>query len=136
MEPDPFSGTWRFRADLSAMGRAAPREWTQEILRTPEAISATEQITHSSGRVSRVSVKAKFDGNFFPVVGSPMVDEIAYRRSDLRTISATASKGGRVAMTETAIISADGQSLTFEFSFVLSNGQVKNARAVFEKVSK
>lgn len=132
---DPFTGTWKFLADRSTLPMPPPHEWTQLIEASAHSLSITEQIVHASGRSSAISVHARFDGKHHPVTGSPLVEQIAYQRIDVRHISATGMKSGRIALTETAEVSVDRKTLTLEFSFVSADGRSTPTLAVFERVA-
>jgi hypothetical protein len=133
MEKDLFTGKWRFVPDRSALAMPVPLQWIQQIEATARGISVVETITYASGRFSTVSVHARFDGNYFPVAGSPLADEIAYLRIDAWNISATAKKQGAVTITEIATVSEDLKALAFRFSIHAPDGKAALSLAVFER---
>lgn len=133
MEKDPFTGKWRFVPDRSALAMPVPLQWIQQIEATAGCIYVVESITYASGRCSTVSVRARFDGNCFPVAGSPLADEIAYQRIDAWNISAIAKKQGAVTITEFATVSEDLKALAFRFSINGQDGKAALSLAVFER---
>lgn len=88
-----------------------------------EMISVREQIVRSDGSETVQRIHARFDGADYPVEASPIIDTMAYIRTDNNTISAIGKKNDAVMLTET--VSADREtgtlSLTYEFR---SGGQM------------
>jgi hypothetical protein len=89
---DPFNGKWRFDPELSRLSAAAPQSWIQEIRTGPDGVSVREQIARADGTEIVLRVKAKFDGADYAVDGSPIIDAIAYTRTDGNTISGVGKK--------------------------------------------
>ena len=63
-----------------------------------------------------VRVDARFDGQDYPVTGTPLADTVAYRRPDSRTLKGIVKKAGNVVLLETAVVSRDGKTLTGTYS--------------------
>ena len=90
-----------------------------------------EQIVDDKGRESSVTLAAKFDGNDYPVTGSPHTDAVAYRRIDEHTISGYIKKASNVLLKEKVVISADGKTMTS--NYYASQGDAVLGFAVFDK---
>jgi hypothetical protein len=84
--PDPFTGAWRFNPQLSKVSTQSPRSWIQEILVNSDNVHVRETIVKADGSETVVSLRAKFDGEDYPVEGSPGTDTIAYTRVDRNII--------------------------------------------------
>lgn len=131
---DPFTGTWRFSDRLSRLSDPTPRRWVQTIVATGYELIVREDIVRSNGAASEVRVWAKFDGEDYAVMGSPLADFIAYTRGDRNSISGTGKKNGVVTFTETITVSDDGKVLTLVYSVQTGASQVSRGVAVFEKL--
>ncbi|MBI2690139.1 MAG: hypothetical protein HYX27_27855 [Acidobacteria bacterium] len=132
--PDPFDGKWRFDPANSNLPSPFPRHWTQEISIHDDRLHVREELLSAAGEAAIVELNAKFDGQPYPVSGSPLVDTIAYRRS-ANTIHGTGSKSGVPSLTETITMddSADKFALAFH---IWRNAQIAaSGTAVFVRES-
>lgn len=132
---DPFTGSWTFSPSESRLASPAARAWTQRIEVSDEDVRVVEDIVPAEGPSTTVIVNAKFDGTDYPVHGSPIADTIAYTRVDIRSITGTAKRGGRLRFEETVTVSEDGRRLTTNFSIPTRNGERTKSVAVFERVT-
>jgi hypothetical protein len=94
-----------------------------------------ENIVRSDASETVVSVRAKFDGQDYPVQGSPAADMIAYTRIDQNSISGTGKKNGIISWTETVTVVPENGTLTLSYSLHAGSKVVSNSFAVFEKHS-
>jgi hypothetical protein len=131
--PDPFTGLWIFSAERSKLSAPAPRSWTQQINATSDELQVREEIVRSDGSQTVLTVQARFDGEEYPVSGSPAVDAIAYRRVDANRIAGTGRKNGRVSLRETVIADPNDGTLTLTYSLYGGDREVANGEAVFQK---
>ena len=76
MAVEAFSGRWRFDSSVSGL-KSSPTEWHQTIQVKGSRVSVREEIVRDAGS-SVVDVEGAFDGRFYRVEGSPLVEEIAY----------------------------------------------------------
>jgi hypothetical protein len=130
--PDPFTGVWNFSAQQSTLSAPHPRSWIQRIKVTASEVSVREEIIGADGTRTVVTLQAKFDGKEYPVSGSPAADTMAYDRTDIHNVSATAKKNGTVSMREALTVSLDGRFLTQIYSIYRGPREVANGTAVFE----
>jgi len=91
-----------------------------------------EQIVDDKGQESSVTLEAKFDGNDYPVIGSPFVDAVSYRRRDQHTISGYIKKAAKLLLKETVAISPDGRTMTSNY-YAASQEDAALGFAVFDK---
>jgi hypothetical protein len=70
---DPFHGFWTFSAPDSQLAGPAPREWSQQIDVSGDAVRVAEGIVYADGSTRTVTVDASFDGTDYPISGSPLV---------------------------------------------------------------
>jgi hypothetical protein len=98
----PFAGTWKI--DLGKVQfPQKPETWVLQNGRY-QCITC----------VPTIDVKA--DGTDQPTPGSPDSDTLAVKVVDDKTVEFTARKGGKVVSTERSAVSADGKTLTTEFT--------------------
>jgi len=95
-------GTWK--ADLSNI----------QLPTKPDRYLIANGVYHCKTCAPPYALKA--DGQDHAVSGHPYFDTVAIRIVDEHTIEETDKKGGTVVTTTTSKISADGSSLSFEFS--------------------
>ncbi|HEV2669186.1 MAG TPA: hypothetical protein VG324_29990, partial [Blastocatellia bacterium] len=88
--PDPFTGAWKFSQEDSRLAGQTPQRWIQKIVARGDEVSVSEEIVFDNGPQMNVTVRARFDGQDYPVNGSPIADTIAYTRLNDLTISGTA----------------------------------------------
>lgn len=130
---DPFSGTWVLNLSKSKLPPPLPRSQTSSIEANSNSIRIRELIVNDKGEQMSITVDAKFDGQDYPIVGSPFVDTVAYQRLDSHTLKGTVKKAGKVVTTEKATVSPDGKTLTGTYSGTDLSGRQVTGVAVFEK---
>jgi hypothetical protein len=130
---DPFTGTWKLNLAKSTLPPPVPQSVVSYIRCDGQSISVREEIVDATGQHQTASARAVFDGKDYPVVGSPLVDAVAYQRIDSHTIKAISKKGGKALVSETVVISADGKTMTATYSGVGADGKLVIGTAVLEK---
>jgi len=129
-----FRGVWGFNPQLSKLSTPSPRSWILEILADSDGIRVQETIVGTDGSETVISVAAKFDGNDYPVEGSPAADTIAYTRLDRKTIRATGKKNGSVSLTETVTVTPEDWNLTLLYSIHAGPEVIAQGIAVFQNI--
>src|SRR5215831_12701258 len=102
MAQSAFDGTWKF--DLS----------TAKFPQKPDEYLLKDGIYHCKTCAPPVEVKA--DGQDQKVSGHPYYDTMSIKVVDDRTIEETDKKNGKPVTTAKTWVSADGNTLMFEFS--------------------
>ena len=97
-----FDGTWK--VDL---GKA-------QLTQKPDVFSLQAGMYHCKTCVPPVDVKA--DGQDQKVTGHPYYDSVSVRVVDDRTIEETDKKDGKTVLTDKMTVTADGKTLTYEFT--------------------
>jgi len=97
-----FDGTWKADVSSAQMGKK------------PDVYSLVNGTYSCKSCVPAVSVKA--DGMDHAVTGHPYYDSEAVKVIDDHTVQFTRKKGAKVVGTDKDTISADGKTLTFQFS--------------------
>ncbi|SRR5260221_12116294 len=74
-----------------------------------------------------------YDGKSYPVTGVPAYDATSNKIINDSTVEMTRTKAGKVILTTTRVLSADGKTLTFTTTGLNANGQQINEVAVYDK---
>jgi len=97
-----FNGTWKINFDKSQM----PKK--------PDVYLIQDGMYHCKSCVPVIEVKA--DGQDQKVTGDPYIDSLSVKVVDERNIVEVAKKNGKTVATTKDILSADGNTLTFEYT--------------------
>jgi hypothetical protein len=130
---DPFTGTWTLNLSKSMLPPPVPRSIVSHIDCDAKSVSVREEIVDASGQRQTATVKAAFDGQDYPIAGSPVVDAVSYQRIDSHTLKGTSKKAGKVLVYETVIVSSDGKTMTATYSGADTGGRQVTGTAVFDK---
>jgi len=130
MSTEAFSGTWNFDHGVSEL-KSPPEEWRQTIRTEGLRVSVREEITREGGS-SIVEVTGAFDGNFYRVHGSPLVEEIAYTFEG-ESIYGTGRKQGNVVLRETVNL-LDPNTLSLAMTIFIGGKELPLGTAVFRRV--
>ena len=131
---DPFVGNWRLNAAKSTYSPGpAPKTATTMIEAAGKGYRFTVRQELPSGP-AQWSFTTNLDGMDAPVTGnSPNADAIAGKRVSPTTLELVNKKGGKVTVTQTQVVSADGKTRTVTTKGSNPAGQPVNNVAVFEK---
>ena len=130
----PFSGTWKLNPTKSTISAPSPRGEIIQVKADENSIEvATEVPDLGSGKTTKSSYKATFDGKDYPVIGDPREDSIAFQRIDANTLKATAKKGGKVVGEYTFVVSADGRTTIVNYTVTDREGNTYTGSEVYEK---
>jgi hypothetical protein len=83
------------------------------------------------GGVTHMEWSGRFDGRDYPVQGVDYVLTNAYRRISDRSYEIVVRADGREVAVATAVVSADGSTLTVDTSERDARGQTRHTRAVY-----
>jgi hypothetical protein len=126
---DPFTGTWIFDSQRSKLSTPSPQSWVQEIHATDDEVQVEERITNQSGSKSAVAIRARFDVRDYPVIGSSVVDTIAYEREGSKIVG-TGKKNGGISIRETVVVSEE-TLLVLTYAIFVGDKEVASGIAVF-----
>jgi len=98
----PFDGTWKINLD------------TAQFPEKPQVIVLQNGTFQCSTCDPKISVKA--NGTDQPVQGSKEIDTLAVKIVDDKTVESTSKKGGKVVESVRTVVSADGKTVTAEFT--------------------
>jgi hypothetical protein len=115
-----FTGTWHFSAQSGTFSGK------------PLTFALQNGMYHCADCVPPITTKA--DGEDHTRTGSPYSDAVNVRAVDDRTIEVVTKKAGKVVSHGKDTVSADGNTLTAEFSFTSDNGQEGHGKTVFTRL--
>ena len=131
---DNWLGTWKLNVAKSKFVPGPPPQ-SMTIKFEPAAdgaITLTADGVDGEGKATHLEYAAKFDGTEVPWTGNPNADSAAPRRLDANRYENVWKKDGKVVVTVTATVSADGKTLTVIQRGKDAKGQVMDMTEVFE----
>jgi len=131
---DPLLGTWVLNlAKSKYQPGPAPKAQTSVYEAAGQGIKVTTKGTDAAGKPTTTMYTASFDGKDYPVTGNPDWDNTSLKRVNPTTVEFTRKKAGKVVLTGSIVISADGKSRTVTTTGVNAQGQKVNNVAVYDK---
>ncbi|HSD67821.1 MAG TPA: hypothetical protein VLF95_14030 [Vicinamibacteria bacterium] len=125
-------GTWKLNAAKPQMSGGIRAE-TLKFEATPAGIKLTSEGTDAQGKPMKGGYTAKFDGTDVPWAGNPMADTASPKRIDDNSYENVWKKGGKVTVTATVSVSADGKTLTVIQDGTDPKGAKVHSVAVYDK---
>jgi hypothetical protein len=131
---DPFVGTWRLNVAKSTYSPGpVPKAATTTIDAAGKGYRFSVRQEQASGPV-QWSFTTNLDGLDAPVTGSnPNADVVAGKRISPTSIELVNKKGGKVTVTQTSVVSADGKTRTVTTKGSDASGRAVSNVAVYEK---
>ena len=131
---EPLNGTWKLNVAKSTYSPGpAPQSQTVMIDGTDAARKIMVDLTPATGAAAHWEVSGA-SGKELPVVGTnPNADTYVVKRINATTLEAQYMKGGKPTLKQTAVVSADGKTLTVTASGTDAQGRTVNNVAVYGK---
>jgi hypothetical protein len=131
---DQLSGTWNMNAEKSMYSPGpAPKSLTVVIESDENNYKVDATGTDGDGKPIHVQYSAKFDGKDYPATGIANADTVSVKRIDANTVETMQKKDGKVVMTVTTKVSADGKSRTSTWRGKNAEGKDVHNVVVFDK---
>ena len=131
---DQLSGTWNMNAEKSMYSPGpAPKSLTVVIESDENNYKVDATGTDGDGKPIHVQYSAKFDGKDYPASGIANADTVSVKRIDANTVETIQKKDGKVVMTVTTKVSADGKSRTSTWRGKNAEGKDVHNVVVFDK---
>ncbi len=129
---DPLVGTWKLNV---AKSTGAPfKSGTTKIETVGAGVKFIVDAVLADGTASHWSFTAKYDGKDNPVTGnSPYGDTVALERVDAKTTRIVTKQSGKITLTQTVVVSADGKTRTTTGRGTDAKGQPVDTVAFYEK---
>ena len=133
-QTDSQVGLWKLNVAKSKWDPGpAQKSGTTKIEAAGKGTKVTVDQVMADGSARHWTVTADYDGKDAPVTGNPEADTVARTRVDANTVKTVSKKGGKVTVTQTSAVSADGKTRTVTTTGVNAAGQKVHNVAVYDK---
>ena len=106
-------GTWKLRGPMPNVGAGSPVSVILKHEAVGTGVKATLDVVGANGVLAHMEFSGRYDGKDNPVTGSAEVgDVVALSRVDVNTVRLVHKRDGKVIVTETAVVSSDGKTMT------------------------
>jgi len=129
---NPQIGTWKLNESKSQLPGVARNNlvvYTEAGDNVKVAIDGVD----ADGKTYHSEWIGKLDGKDYPVTGDSQTDARAYKVVDAATLAFETKKGGKVLLSGTIVVSADGKSRTVVSSGTNAKGEKVTQTAVYDK---
>jgi hypothetical protein len=123
-------GTWKLNEAKSKIAAGNGKNVTVVYAAAGDSVKVTVDGMDGSGKPAHNEWTGKFDGKDYAVTGDPENDMRSYKRVNDHTLSLVDKKGGKVTITGTVVVSADGKSRTVTTT---SAGSKTSSTQVYDK---
>ena len=106
-------GTWKLRGAMPNVGAGSPTSVILKYEAAGTGVKATLDVMGANGALAHLEFSGDYDGKDNPVTGNGQVgDTVALTRLDANTVRLVHKRNGNVILTETAVVSGDGKTMT------------------------
>ena len=130
---DANMGTWKLNEAKSKLSPGIQKNITVVYAAAGDSVKVTVDGIGVDGKPAHNEWTGKFDGKDYAVKGDAVSDMRAYKRVDDHTLALTGKKGGKVTITGTIAVAADGKSRTVSISGTDAKGMKISSTAVYDK---
>ncbi len=92
MPIDPLTGLWTLDVSASEFSTPSPVAWTLNISAQQTGMTVDENIARADGIELHVVFAPEFDGRYYTVQGSPIMDSISFVRRSERLLEVSARR--------------------------------------------
>jgi hypothetical protein len=110
------SGSWKLNEEKSKFSEGAPVSKMVVYEPMGDSVKVTIDGTSFDGKPTHTEWTGKFDGKDYPVAGDPNQSTRSYTQVNDHTMKFNIKSGGKVIMSGTIVIAADGKSRTVKAS--------------------
>lgn len=129
----PQMGTWKLNEAKSKFPPKSPKNTMVVYEASGDNIKVTVDGIDADGKPTHNEWTGKFDGKDYPLTGDPISDTRAYKKVGDNKLELTNKKDGKVTISGTIVISADGKSRTVTISGTDAAGKKVHSTAVYDK---
>ncbi len=126
-------GTWKLNEAKSRFAPGAPKNTTVVYEAAGDDIKVIVNGVDGSGAATHNEWTGKFNGKFYAVSGDATSDERSYKMANAHKLILTGRKGGKVTLTGTIVVSANGKTRTVTTTGTDANGKRVRNVAVYDK---
>jgi hypothetical protein len=134
-QTDAIAGNWELNLSKSTFNPAsdAPRSQSRVYQVMGQQETGRHTGVDAQGNPTVIEFTATYDAKEYPYKGSPDFDTVAIKRVDANTTSFTQSRGGKVALTGTRVVSPDRSTLTITAKGTNAKGQPIDNVVVYDR---
>jgi hypothetical protein len=136
-QDNPNIGTWKLNTGKSKYaGVPAPKSLTRTVTADGDSVKYSFEGTGADGTALAYGFTLKYDSNDAAITGSGMpygADQIAIKRVNAHTFSATLKKDGKVIGTSRSVVSHDGKTTTLIAKGTGADGKAVSSTQIYEK---
>lgn len=129
----PEMGTWKLNESKSKIAPGSAKNTTVVYAAAGDSVKVTVDGIDAGGKPSHNEWTGKFDGKDYPVTGDTTHDMRSYKRIDDHNLEMTVKLAGKVTITGSLVISADGKSRTVTITGTDAKGEKFTNTAVYDK---
>ena len=133
---DPTIGTWKLnpnKTKVAGLADAISESSTVKIEAQENGIKLRWNALKADGKAVHGEFAAKYDGRDYPVKGDPGSDMVSLRRIDANTVDYIYKKGGKEVLSERAVVSKDGKTVTLTVKGRDAKGNAYEALVFYDK---
>ena len=130
---DVNMGTWKLNEAKSKIAAGTTKNNTVVYAAAGDSVKVTVDGVDAAGKATHNEWTGKFDSKDYPVTGDPASDTRAYKRVNDHKLAMTVKKDGKVTMTGTITVAADGKTRTVVISGTDAAGKKISSTAVYDK---
>jgi hypothetical protein len=130
---DAQMGTWKLNEAKSKFAPGAAKNHAVVYAAAGDNVKVTVDGVDGDGKPAHNEWTGKFDGKDYPVTGDAASDMRSYKTVNDHTLALTVKKGGKVTVTGSIVVSADGKSRTITTSGTDAKGGKVSNTAVYDK---
>jgi len=132
--PDPVIGTWTLNVAMSKFTPGpAPKSQTRVYAQTAQGVAMTISGVAADGSAITGQSTLNYDGQDYPITGSPDYDTLSLKRVNGSTVKAVLKLSGKVVGSTTRSISAHGKVMTLSSKGTSAKGTPFDFVAVYDK---
>ena len=130
---NPNMGSWKLNEAKSKIPAGAAKNHTVVYTAAGDSIKVTVDGVDADGKATHSEWTGKFDGKDYALTGDAAADMRSYKVVDANTLSLTTRKAGKVTLTGTIVVSANGKSRTVTTHSTDAKGAKVTSTAVYDK---
>jgi hypothetical protein len=130
---DANLGSWKLDESKSKFSPGAPKSTMVVCEAAGDQMKITIDGMSGDGKPVHSEWTGKFDGKDYPVTGDQNQEARAYTKVNDHTTRVKIKRGGKVAMSGSVVISADGKNRTVTASGTAADGKKISYTAVYDK---
>ncbi len=130
---NPQIGTWKLNEAKSKLAAGMAKNTTVVYEAAGDQVKVTVDGVDADGKPAHSEWTGKFDGKDYAVTGDATGDMRSYKTINPHTLELTNKKGGKVVMSGTVVVAADGKSRTVTIHGTTADGKKVTSTAVYDK---